>query len=245
MFLAAPTIEDAEMGERKCSSPFNSSGGANADHNAAAYWAAATQPLENLRRPNTQLVSSMPEEDDEMPLLPRSKKKRLLQDDDVDTASTAPSDGPSMPEKPSVKKKSTASTAASTRSTGHTRGKSTAKKTRAASVVSDVSSVAASTRASTRGGAKRKAVLPIEIQDSEDEVALDLGKTPASGTRAATSTLEGEPVRSSRASGRTTTTATGVRGTQGVTSTGTGTARGRRRLLVDDDDDDMDDMVSP
>ena len=228
-----------------------------------AYW--PIQPAKLVgRTQGSQFQSNSLDDEDEMPLLPRSKKKRLLELEDEDDS--APSEVAST-SAPATRQAPLASKKTNSRST-----RQPARKTRAASIISDVSSVAASTRSaaarSTASRAKAKGASKkevIEFQDSEDEVALDLGKTPTpsgrgtgtgagTGTRGtrgrgATSTLEGEPIstRSTRTPAFDTGTTTTRRSTatQGKTATAaSGTRGGRRRLVVDDDDDETDILVS-
>ncbi|ORX41292.1 hypothetical protein BD324DRAFT_613998 [Kockovaella imperatae] len=254
LVLAAPTTEDAEMGE--------------------AYW--PTQHSKATKRVfASQIPSTVPDDEAEMPLLPRQRKKRLLSvaedDDDEDSGPSG-----SLATVSGTSRRRAAATSTK-RDGGVMTTTQPARRTRATSTVSEVSSVAPPTRgarstvetSTSRPKGRKNAPMDVdvqEIQDSEDEIALDLGKTPNTthssrrgGTRGATSTLEGvdmpPPSRSSRTpqfdtgtttnpsrASRSTVSAAGV-ATQskvGTATPGTARASGRavRRLLVDDDEED-------
>ena len=98
--------------------------------------------------------------------------------------------------------------------------------------------------ASAAKGRGKKVTAAIVIEDSEDEVAVDLDRTPAPsgstrsmrGTRATdTSTVRGDPTP-------TTSGETRIPGTSMAPGPSTGNARGRRRLL--DAEDEVDTAVS-
>jgi hypothetical protein len=196
----------------------------------------------------SQAVGSMRDEEDEMPLLPRSKKRLINNADSPPPEYDVPATG---------RRKGTQATQA-TQTTQSTQRP--ARKTRATSVASDVSDTP-STRTRSKPAARgKKTAETVVIEDSEEEVALDLGKTPSTATRsgrgaksrAATSTLDADTVGAgaggTRRGTRTTTQASVVPDTSQVNPTSSGvTASGRpprRKLLVDDDDDD-DVVVSP
>ena len=198
-----------------------------------AYW--PTQAPNPYKRPQaSQFPATIADDEDEMPLLPRTKKRLLgVRDDSPSTADDPTPHATRRSEKPEI----------SQSQTGQITLSPMQRKTRRGSVASEASSVAASTRSkastskpksATRGKSKKKAeVEPIVLEDSEEEVALEMDKTPTtatrSATRGATSAVDDEPMstRSGRkASGRTTQAATG----------------GRRKLLPADDDGD--EMVS-
>lgn len=202
-----------------------------------AYWVADSGVPPKRGQGISQAVSSMREEEDEMPLLPRSRK-RLIQTAD----SPPPEDIPATGGRKSRPTQPTQATEVTQRPV---------RKTRAASVASDISE-APSTRARAKPAARgRKAVEPVVVEDSEDEVALDLDKTPSTATRtgrggksrAATSTLGADTAGpgGTRKGTRTTQTSMVPDTSQMEAPPSTATASGRparRKLLVDDDDDD-------
>lgn len=186
-------------------------------------------------------MSQRDDGDEEMPLLPPSKRRLMAKDDSGLDESI-----------PASKSRRGAAPSASLST------QRPARTTRGSSVQSDASSApSTSTRSKSTAASRKKpaargkqTAAPVVVEDSENEVAEDLDKTPSAytsgltgrsrvtGTRGmsgigATSTLEGDRSRASR--------------TTQATPSGTGTqsrgANGRRKLLVDDDDDD-DIMVS-
>lgn len=200
-----------------------------------AYWAT-----ESMGPKHGQGMSQRADGEEDMPLLPPSKKRLMARDDSTFDESVPASKAPRGAVPASL------STQRPTRTT------------RATSVLSDASSApSTSTRARPTAATRKKpaargkqSAAPVVVENSEDEVADDLDKTPSAyttgltgksrvtGTRgmsgaAATSTLEGDKTRGTRT---TQATPSGV--------PGTATQRGRRKLLVDDDDDDDDVMVS-
>lgn len=207
-------------------------------------------------RPNkSQAVTQgrLVNDDDDMPVLPRAKK-RLIGNDD----SPPPEDDLEI-------------SATSRRRVGRTpitqpiqsTSMTNRRATRASSVVSNASDISEAPSGHTRShdarskpAAKGKQHMEsIVVEDSEEEVAQDLGRvssgsartrgtgvTGSRGTRGATSTLDDDH----RAPGgkRTARLASGVPGTSAMdpptsSAASTGRATGsRRKLLVDDDEDD-------
>jgi len=204
-----------------------------------AYWVADSGGP-SKRGQMSQAVGIMRDDEDEMPLLPRSKKRLINNADSPPPENGVPATGRRKEARPTQITQTTQSTQRPVR------------KTRAASVVSDISD-APSTRTRAKPAARgKKTAEPVVIEDSEEEVAFDLGKTPSTATRSgrgaksrgATSTLEADTVGGggTRRGTRTTTQPSAVPDTSQVEPTPSGvTASGRparRKLLVDDDDDD-------
>jgi len=201
------------------------------------------------------------DDDDDMPVLPRAKK-RLIGDND----SPPPEDDldPPSSSRRRVGRTQITQPIQSTQSTSTRRAPT--RTTRASSVATDASDISEAPSGHTRShdarskpAAKgRKRMESIVVEDSEEEVAQDLGKLssgstrergtavtggkPSRGTRGTTSTLDED----GRAPGgrRVTQQASGVPGTSAMdppssSVASTGRAAGsRRKLLVDDDDDD-------
>lgn len=190
------------------------------------------------------------EEDDEMPLLPTSRR-RLLDNDQDDDMTPTPSTsrgrtrGAIEPDS-QVTDPGRSATARIPRATQ--------RKTREASIASDVSSAgvrssrtsktsrpAAKASASSAKGGRGTAIV---IEESEDEVNRDIGPARSStGTRGRSmrnaGTSEAGPSASGRIADDEATTLSGIKNrTQSTLG-----ATGRRRLLVADDDDDGE-MVS-
>jgi len=233
--LVGQDMNDAEMGERECSSVCISERYVL----TAAYWVAESGGPSSKGVGMSQAVGSMRQEEDEMPLLPRSKKRLINVADSPPLEDNVPATGSRKFVVPSQTTQTTQATQRPVR------------KTRATSVASDVSDApSAPTRAkpAVRG---KKTVEPVVIEDSEDEVALDLGKTPSTATRtgrgaksrAATSTLDVDTAGGggTRRTTRTTQASMIPDTSQMEPPPSTATASGRparRKLLVDDDDDD-------
>jgi len=166
------------------------------------------------------------DEDEDMPLLPKSRR-RLLSPGHDDEMSPPP---------PTARGRGKATPSQTPAASQVAPRRTTQRQLRESSVNSDTSSIGTATRSTrkraTPAATQRKGkTQPIVIEESEDEVNRDLG--PA---RSSTGTARG---KSSRATGSgivgddeaSTMTATGRKATQ--SSLGTG----RRRLVVDDDDD--------
>ena len=229
--LAAPNLADAEMGERE-----GSHAHLFVKADPAAYWEAEQDGRYGITQPG-----ALPEDEDEMPLVPRPTQRRLGKHD----SPPLEDDSMSTQERRGNPTQSTLSTQRPVRAT------------RASSVVSDASSApstrsrarAVTTKAKPAAKGKKAAKEPVVIEDSEDEVAEDLDRTPsafttsasartrtrATGTRASTSTLGADKTSATR-TGRPTQPSV-VPGTSAVSQSMTG--RTRRKLLVDDDDDDV------
>ena len=230
MTLAAPNLVDAEMGERKLS--FASV----AFTDTPAYW-----ETEHHGHGVSQAYGAMPEDDDEMPLVPRPTQRRLGK---VNSPSPEEGASESLTRCRGVASQLPPSTQRPPRAT------------RGTSVASDVSSApstrsrakAPPTRAKPAAKGKRSTKEPVVVEDSEEEVAIDLDKTPslmttpatartksrAGATRATTSTLEAD--HTSRGRSTRPTQPSVVPGTSAISQSMTG--RTRRKLLVDDDDED-------
>jgi hypothetical protein len=230
MTLAAPNLVDAEMGERKLS--FASV----AFTDTPAYW-----ETEHHGHGVSQAYGAMPEDDDEMPLVPRPTQRRLGK---VNSPSPEEGASESLTRRRGVASQLPPSTQRPSRAT------------RGTSVASDVSSApstrsrakAPPTRAKPAAKGKRSTKEPVVVEDSEEEVAIDLDKTPslmttpatartksrAGVTRATTSTLEAD--HTSRGRSTRPTQPSVVPGTSAISQSMTG--RTRRKLLVDDDDED-------
>ncbi|WRT63291.1 uncharacterized protein IL334_000196 [Kwoniella shivajii] len=223
--LAGPTMQDAEMGE--------------------PYW--PTQVFNNTSRGRTQ-ASQVVDEDEDMPLLPRSKKRLLgtqvNQDED---------------EVPSTSRLRKQSRVPETQLTQTQMPITTKRRTRAQSVLSEADSAITSTSAatSTRAGkatSRGKNKEPILLEDSDDEEegeGLDWGDSTGlatnprstrtstqskgdTGTGSGTKTLGSmNPPSISTAKRKTLPTqGTSTRNTQA-------SSQARRRLLPADDDDDV------
>jgi hypothetical protein len=167
------------------------------------------------------------DEDEDMPLLPKSRR-RLLSPGHDDEMSPPP---------PTARVRGKATPSQTPAASQVAPRRTTQRQLRESSVNSDTSSIGTATRSTrtraTPAATQRKGkTQPIVIEESEDEVNRDLG--PA---RSSTGTAR----KSSRATGTgsgivgddeaSTITVTGRKATQ--SSLGTG----RRRLVVDDDDD--------
>jgi hypothetical protein len=165
------------------------------------------------------------DEDEDMPLLPKSRR-RLLSPGHDDEMSPPP---------PTARGRGKATPSQTPAASQVAPRRTTQRQLRETSVNSDTSSIgtvsrSTRTRATPAATQRKGKTQPIVIEESEDEVNLDLG--PA---RSSTGTAR----KSSRATGSgilgddeaSTITATGRKATQ--SSLGTG----RRRLVVDDDDD--------
>ncbi|WWC85414.1 uncharacterized protein L201_000277 [Kwoniella dendrophila CBS 6074] len=222
--LAGPTIQDAEMGE--------------------PYWPTQIVNPSRIRGKATQVE----EEDGDMPLLPRSRKRLLgtqVTQDDDDPPSTFRSRQRSRI--PETQQSQTQTPRVSTSS----------RRTRAQSVLSEAESVASqtsiatSTRARSTRTTRGKNKEPVLLEDSDEvDEGLDWGNSTGTGsgtalksknnrsngvgTATGTRTLEGNDPPSTSTRRRTPATqamSTGLRGTQA-------SQIGRRRLLPADDDDD-------
>ncbi len=199
LVLAGPTIHDAEMGERRfCKYPTKQS-----IDLILAYW-----PPETTRpSARSQGVSQAFDEGDDMPLLPRTRK-RLLGEDGAESTPPGTSPGPFAPP-------------TQTHSTLRFGMTQIQRKTRRQSVESDVSTAnlvpieSVRTRSGPKNG-KAKVKEPIVLEDDDENDPTP----PTRSTRSdVTSTLQGDASRS--VTPRSTQTATA----------------GRRKLLPADDDD--------
>jgi hypothetical protein len=180
------------------------------------------------------------DEDEDMPLLPRSRR-RLLDKGEDDLSPGPPPSSLARGTRGVPSQTPIASQPPPRRTTA------TQRQLRETSVNSDTSSVGRSTRTRTTKAAPstqtRKGRAPaIVIEESEDEVNRDLG--PA---RSSTGTGTGTRGKSSKIMGVSGTGSGGGFGDDEASSMATGTATrgktqssqgmGRRRLVVDDDDD--------
>lgn len=204
-----------------------------------AYWVAdSARPTKSQGVTQGRLI-----DDDDMPVLPRSKK-RLIGNDD----SLPPNDALEVPSTSRRRVGRTQVTQATQAARTATR-----RAARPSSVVSNTSDISEAPSGHTRShdarskpAAKGKQrVESIVVEDSEEEVAQDLGRVSSGSARAKGSTAPG--TRGSRGTRGTTSTleegARGVPGTKAMdplTSSVASSVRatGRRRLLVDDDEDD-------
>ncbi|WVQ64386.1 uncharacterized protein L199_002551 [Kwoniella botswanensis] len=226
--LAGPTIQDAEMGE--------------------PYWPTQTINPSRGRGQATQVE----DEDEDMPLLPRSRKRLLgtqvTQEDDEDPPLTSrsrqrsrvPDTQPSQTQTPRVT--------------------TTQSRTRASSVLSEAESVATNVSASTptrtrstrntMTGGRGTKKQPTVVEDSDEEIDEGLDWGTSTGTRTKTRSNK----NATATQGKNSATGTGTRTLEGddTPSTSTGRRRttaaqagtqasqfGRRRLLPADDDDDI------
>lgn len=172
----------------------------------SAYWPTDTAGPSARSQAISQALPTFNEVVDDMPLLPRARR-RLLGDDDGDAAPA-----PSRRRLPAstMQKQSTQKT----------------RKSRAISVVSDVSIASTAPAASTRsqntpktGKAKAKVkAKPIVLDESEEEEPEPTPAVTRSGRSGATSTLEGDASRSA------------------TRSTQSATIGRRKLLPADDDD---------
>jgi hypothetical protein len=189
-----------------------------------AYWPQA-ETVRGKKGQMSQIPASyVDEEEDTMPLLPRSRKRLLGDTPEVEESFNTAS-----------KQRGIASQT-QTLSTPKPKPVAVARRTRGGTVDSDVSISSAPRPTATKtqkGRGRGKLDTPIVIdEEDEDEVDVGLigsrrtgtGTGRGSGKTGGTSTLDGETTRSSRA-----------KGTQSVVASGT---TGRRRLLPADEDDD-------
>lgn len=227
MVLAAPSTNDAEMGERKLTRPVE-----EILANILAYWPTQQSKGKGKGKTQTSLTQQMDEDEDEdMPLLPKSRRRLLSQGHDDEMS----------PPPPTARQKRGGPSQTPAASQAPPPRRATHRQLRETSVTSDTSSVGRGTRATTRATlaatqrSRKGKAEPIVIEESEDEVNRDLG--PA---RSSTGTARGKSTRgTATGSGivgddeASTTTAIATRGRATPSSLGTG----RRRLVVDDDDD--------
>lgn len=256
MALAAPAVNDPEMGERE-------SEGFQVDRILAyqiAYW-PTQQPTGRKGKGSTQMTQTEhpEEEDDEMPLLPPSRR-RLLDSNTGEDNDMTPIPSTSRTRGRGAQELSSQVASQASKMVGARAGRATqSRQVRESSATSDVSSLGGrpsrTTKAtktaskvsgpptqSTRSGR----VNTIVIEESEDEVNNGIGPARSStgtATRGKSTRVAGTSEAGTTASGRIgddeATTATGTRAkTQSTLG-----ATGRRRLLVADDDDDGE-MVS-
>jgi len=202
--LAGPTLEDAEMGE-----PF---------------WPTQNAKVARHTQTTTQAMA-VDDEDDDLPLLPRSRKRLL------DTRITP---GRDFDEAPRTSRKRGA---ASLRETEPVPSGPSARsrKVRGASVVSDASS----TGAATRRAPARKAKKALHVIDGseEEEVEADLPTATATGTGSGRSTGSGARTRWLGAgTGRSAMSST-LDGPTAPTASARPKGAKERKMLVDDDDD--------
>lgn len=213
----------------------------------AAFW--PTQPATNRGgKGSTQamLTQVMDEDDEDMPLLPRSRR-RILDDDDLNNDITPMPPPPSslatrgragrsaISETPAPSQPKKVATASRSRTT-------TQRQLRESSVVSDASSAGGRGTRATRlpassTQARKGKATPTVIEESEDEVNRDLGPARSStgtGSRAMGRHTSGA---AGSASGRAGDDEVTTASSRGKTQSSLG-ATGRRRLLVADDDDD-------
>jgi hypothetical protein len=172
------------------------------------------------------------DEDEDMPLLPKSRRRLLSQGHD---------DEMSPPPLTSRRKGAFQATQTPTPSQAPPR-RATQRQLRETSVNSDTSSIGTASRSRTRAAPaatqKKGRTEPIVIEESEDEVNRDLGPARSStgtGTRGKSTRGTGPGTGSGIVGDdeASTATATVTRGRATQSSLGTG----RRRLVVDDDDD--------
>jgi hypothetical protein len=181
-----------------------------------AYWVQTQLGKNGKRGQPSQALAMVDEEEDTMPLLPRSKRRLLGGTPEVEESfSTAP------------KQRGAQKLIAP---------KPAPRRVRGATAESEVSIVSVPLPTRTAAKARGKGKTPIVVEEDEDEEAeVDIGlaasrlsgKTGSrSSGRATSSTLEGE------------TTKTRGKTTQMPNATPASTATGRRRMLLPDDDDD-------
>ncbi|KAK8844689.1 hypothetical protein IAR55_006538 [Kwoniella newhampshirensis] len=227
LVLTGPTVQDAEMGE--------------------PYWPTQAVKTGNQR---TQAGSqaTIAEEEDDMPLLPRSRKRLLgtqaLQDDATDPPLTGRRGTQRRKVIPETQNSSMNGSQLPPR-----------RSTRATSVMSESSvgtstSVATATGSTTRGKAVKrrgKGKEPVLLEDSDEEDGVDWGnsstgrtKSGRSGKGTGTVTLEededDEEVVASTAMGLGRSKATPSTQRSGGTGTTLGVGRRRKLLPVDDED---------
>ncbi|WVR03162.1 hypothetical protein IAU60_000152 [Kwoniella sp. DSM 27419] len=229
LVLAGPTAQDGEMGE--------------------PYW--PTQVVKNGRGKAQQSQFAMEVDTEDMPLLPRSRKRLLAtqvsqDDDDLPPSTVTQRAGRIQDSQPQTQ----------TPQVGISH-----RKTRAASVVSEADSVATNTSAatstrarSTRAGTSTRSTRtsskqPVVLEDSEEE-GVDWGaSTKTRGTRSGRTVASSAIISHDGPPGTTTndadtamlppsTAATKSRRTQPSTPA-SAVLGGRRKLLPADDDDSM------
>jgi len=216
-----------------------------------AFW-PTQQPTGKKGKGSTQamLTQAMDEDDEDMPLLPRSRR-RILDEDDLDDdispmpppASLAPRSRAARSAISETPAPTPPKKASATQSRARTQ---TQRQLRESSVVSDASSTGAggrstrTTRAPAASTQARKGKAPpIVIEESEDEVNRDLGPARSStgtGTRTMGRHTSGAAGSGSGRVGDDEATPASA-SNRGKTQSSLG-ATGRRRLLVADDDDD-------
>jgi hypothetical protein len=219
--------------------------------NILAFW-PTQQPTGKKGKGSTQamLTRAIDEDDEDMPLLPRSRR-RILDEDDLDDDITP------MPPPASLAPRARAARSAISETPAPTPPKKapatqsrprtqTQRQLRESSVVSDASSAGAggrstrTTRAPAASTQARKGKAPpIVIEESEDEVNRDLGPARSStgtGTRTMGRHTCGAAGSGSGRIGDDEATPASA-SNRGKTQSSLG-ATGRRRLLVADDDDD-------
>lgn len=206
-----------------------------------AYW-TSDQPVRNGKQTQMSQIPASLDDDDHMPLLPVSNKRLLgtMREDSPDTED-------SMTANKSRDRRSTQTATQSDFTQGRT-NRASSRSTRATSVASEASSAVPISKAKSKPVARSKKPETIVIEDSEDEVANEVGRASARsstargskrssiGTRIPGTSVPGEA--GDVPSSSKTTVRSGTRGTQASAPAP------RRRLLVADDDDDDDTPVS-